>query len=165
MVHGAIFRLWRTMGFERSVHGYPRTDELPTPNLRGRYNSFENGGIYWAPGLGARSVLGAIYAKWGEYRWEAGFLGFPRTSELMTPDLVGRYNHFEGGSVYWSPRTGAHEVHGLIRDRWAALGWERSYLGYPTSDEFGIPGGRRTNFERGYITFTFSTGRVTDRRY
>lgn len=165
VVHGAIFRLWRTMGFERSVHGYPRTDELPTPNLRGRYNSFENGGIYWAPGLGARSVLGAIYAKWGQYRWEAGFLGFPRTNELMTPDLVGRYNHFEGGSVYWTPRTGAYTVRGLIRDRWAALGWERSYLGYPTSDEFAIAGGRRANFERGYITFTSATGQVVDRRY
>ncbi|RBY77986.1 sugar dehydrogenase [Blastococcus sp. TF02-09] len=165
VVHGAILRQWRTTGFERGPHGYPRTDERPTPNQRGRYNSFENGGIYWAPGLGARSVLGAIYAKWGQFRWEAGLLGFPRTSELPTPDLVGRYNHFEGGSVYWSPRTGAHEVHGLIRDRWAALGWEQSYLGYPTSDEFAIPGGRRTDFERGYITWTASTGRVVDRRY
>ena len=165
VVHGAILRLWRTMGFERSAHGYPRTDEFPTPNGRGRYNSFENGGIYWLPGVGARSVLGAIYAKWGQYGYEGGFLGFPGTNELVTPDLVGRYNHFEGGSVYWTPRTGAHEVHGLIRARWAALGWETSYLGYPTSDEFSIPGGRRVNFERGYITFTSATGQVVDRRY
>ncbi len=165
VVHGAILRLWRTMGFERSAHGYPRSDELPTPNGRGRYNSFENGGIYWLPGVGARSVVGAIYATWGRYGYEGGFLGFPGTNELATPDGVGRYNHFEGGSVYWTPRTGAHEVHGLIRARWAALGWETSYLGYPTSDEYGIPGGRRTNFERGYITFTRATGAVVDRRY
>ncbi|SDF27635.1 YD repeat-containing protein [Blastococcus aurantiacus] len=164
-VHGEIFKVWRSLGYERSPHGYPRTDELPTPNGRGRFNSFENGGIYWAPGPGAHNVLGAIYAKWGDHRWEAGFLGFPRTNELPTPDRIGRFNHFEGGSVYWSPRTGAHEVHGLIRDRWAALGWETSYLGYPTSDEFGIAGGRRVNFERGYITFTTATGRVVDRRY
>jgi glucose/arabinose dehydrogenase len=164
-VHGKILDLWRTMGFERSPHGYPRTNELATPNQRGRYNSFENGGIYWLPGTGARSVLGAIYAKWGQLRWEAGLLGFPVTDELPTPDRVGRYNHFEGGSIYWTPRTGAHEVHGLIRDRWAALGWETSYLGYPTSDEYTVAGGRRTNFERGTITWTASTGRVTDRRY
>ena len=56
-------------------------------------------------------------------------------------------------------------MHGLIRDRWAALGWETSYLGYPTSDEYSIAGGRRTNLERGYITWTASTGRVVDRRY
>jgi len=165
VVHGEIFRLWRTLGFERSAHGYPRTDELPTPGLRGRYNSFENGGIYWLPTAGAHSVHGAIYATWGRFRWEQGHLGFPTTDERMAPDRVGRYNHFEGGSVYWTPRTGAHEVHGLIRDRWAALGWERSYLGYPTSDEYSVPGGRRTNFERGYVTFTAATGRVVDRRY
>jgi uncharacterized protein with LGFP repeats len=67
--------------------------------------------------------------------------------------------------VYWSPRTGAHEVHGLIRGRWAALGWEASYLGYPTSDEFAVAGGRRVNFERGHITFTSATGQVIDRRF
>jgi uncharacterized protein with LGFP repeats len=56
-------------------------------------------------------------------------------------------------------------VHGLIRDRWAALGWETSYLGYPTSDEFAVAGGRRVNFERGHITFTSATGQVIDRRF
>ena len=67
--------------------------------------------------------------------------------------------------MHWTPRTGAHEVHGLIRDRWAALGWETSYLGYPTSDEFAVAGGRRVNFERGHITFTSATGQVIDRRF
>ncbi|MDT0275735.1 PQQ-dependent sugar dehydrogenase [Blastococcus goldschmidtiae] len=164
-VHGAIFRLWRSMGFERSVHGYPRSDEWPTPGMRGRFNNFENGGIYWLPGVGAHSVHGAIHAKWGQHRYEQGHLGFPTTSEWPTPGGVGRFNHFEGGSVYWTPGTGAHEVRGAIRARWAALGWEQSYLGFPTSDEFSVAGGRRTNFERGYITWTAATGRVVDRRY
>ncbi|WP_448625471.1 PQQ-dependent sugar dehydrogenase [Geodermatophilus sp. URMC 64] len=164
-VYGDIATLWKAMGFERSPHGYPKTDELSTPNGRGRYNTFQNGGIYWLPGLGARSVHGAIYQEWGALRWESGILGFPTTSETRTPDGLGRFNHFEGGSVYWTARTGAHEVHGAIRTRWSQLGWERSYLGYPTSDEFAIPGGRRANFERGYITWTAATGVVTDRRY
>lgn len=165
MVYGAIHELWESMGFERSPHGYPKSSELTTPNGRGRYNNFQNGGIYWTGQIGAKSVLGAIYAKWGEKGWEGGFLGFPLTNETTTPDGRGRYNHFEGGSVYWTPQTGAHEVHGSIRARWQALGWERSYLGYPTSDEFSIPGGKRTNFERGYITWNASNGQVIDRRY
>ncbi|WP_231486518.1 PQQ-dependent sugar dehydrogenase [Candidatus Blastococcus massiliensis] len=165
VVYGEIFGHWRAMGYERGMHGYPRSDELSTPDGRGRYNDFENGGIYWRPGVGARSVYGAIYQKWGQHGWEMGHLRFPITNELGTPDGVGRFNHFEGGSVYWTPRTGAHEVQGAIRERWAALGWERSYLGYPTSDEFSVPGGRRTNFERGSITWTAATGRVVDRRY
>lgn len=164
-VHGSIFGLWAAMGYERGMHGYPRSNELSTPGGRGRFNNFENGGIYWLPGLGARSVYGDIYRKWGEYRWEQGHLGFPVTNETPTPDGVGRFNHFEGGSVYWTPGTSSHEVRGSIRERWAALGWERSYLGYPTSDEFAVPGGRRTNFERGYIVWTAATGQVADRRY
>src|SRR5919199_153072 len=76
----------------------------------------------------------------------------PLTDETGTPDGVGRFNHFAGGSIYWTPETGAHEVHGAIRDKWANMGWERSELGYPTSDEHDIPGGRISQFQRGEIT-------------
>ena len=34
----------------------------------------------------------------------------------------------------WSPKTGPHELHGIILDEWARLGAERSALGYPFSD-------------------------------
>jgi uncharacterized protein with LGFP repeats len=51
-------------------------------------------------------------------------------------------------------------VHGAIRDRWAALGWERSALGYPTSDEFDVAGGRRNNFQHGYITWLSASGAI-----
>jgi hypothetical protein len=162
-VGGAIRDVWSALGWERSVHGYPRSSELSTPNGRGRYNDFQNGGIYWLPALGAHSVHGAIYGAWARTGWEAGRLGFPTTDETVTSDQVGRYNHFEGGSVYWSPSTGAHVVEGAIRGRWAALGWERSYLGYPTSDEYAVPGGRRTDFQGGSITWNAATGAVIDR--
>jgi uncharacterized protein with LGFP repeats len=81
-------------------------------------------------------------------------MGYPTTDETPTPDGVGRYNHFsKSASIYWSPSTGAWSVHGAIRDRWASLGWERSALGYPTSDEFDVAGGRRNTFQHGYITW------------
>jgi glucose/arabinose dehydrogenase len=164
-VYGSIATLWRSLGAERSVHGYPRSSEKATPNGRGRYTNFQNGGIYWLPGTGSRSIHGAIYQTWKALGYEKGPLGFPITDERITPDGAGRYNHFEGGSVYWTARTGAHEIRGAIRTRWQALGWERSYLGYPTSDEFAISGGRRSNFERGYVTWNARTGQVVDRRY
>ena len=128
-------------------------------------NDFQNGGIYWRAGFGARSVFGAIYQAWGQLGWEGGRLGFPLTDETVTPDRIGRFNHFEGGSIYWTPRTGAHSVYGAILARWQALGWELSYLGYPTRDEYAISTGRRTDFERGYITWNSRTGAVVDRRY
>ena len=43
---------------------------------------------------------------------------------------------------------------------WASLGWERSRLGYPTTDEFSVTGGRRSTFQHGYI-FWNATTRVT----
>lgn len=85
---------------------------------------------------GAYEVHGAIRQKYLALGAEASILGYPRTDETSTPDGVGRFNHFQGGSIYWTPATSAHEVHGLIRDRWATLGWERNpQLGYPISDE------------------------------
>jgi hypothetical protein len=76
---------------------------------------------------------------------------------------VGRYNHFnEGGaSIYWHPNTGAWGIYGDIRKRWAELGWERSYLGYPTSDEDDIDeGGRANSFEHGQIYWWPDTGAI-----
>ena len=85
------------------------------------------------------------------------------TDETVTPDGVGRYNHFQNGSIYWTAITGAHEVHGAIRDRWAALGWERSMLGYPVSDETDeIDGsGRVSLFEHGAIHWKRADGSIT----
>jgi uncharacterized protein with LGFP repeats len=80
-------------------------------------------------------VHGAIRARYDALGAESSFLGYPTTDETGCPDGVGRYNHFEAGSIYWSPAIGAHEVHGLIRDLWSAQGWERGPLGYPLTDE------------------------------
>ncbi|MBL8208728.1 MAG: M4 family metallopeptidase, partial [Blastocatellia bacterium] len=132
IVYGAIRAKWDALGAETGFLGLPTTDELSTACGGGRFNHFAGGSIYWTAATGAHEVHGSIRSKWASLGWECSFLGFPLTDESRTPDGVGRYNHFQGGSVYWTPATGAHEVHGAIRDRWASLGWERSALGYPT---------------------------------
>jgi uncharacterized protein with LGFP repeats len=60
---------------------------------------------------------------------------------------VGRFNHFQAGSIYWTPDTGAHPVRGSILSLWASMGWEGSCLGYPISDESND----RQDFQHGYI--------------
>lgn len=152
-VHGAIREKWSQLGWERSFLGYPKTDETATPDRQGRYNHFQGGSIYWHPFTGAHEVHGAILAKWAKLGWERSFLGYPQIDETATPDGKGRYNHFQGGSIYWHPDHGAFEVHGAIRDKWASLGWEKSVFGYPTSDEVDAPDrkGRQSNFQRGFI--------------
>ena len=159
-VHGAIRNKWKELGWERSFLGYPTTDEKKTPDGRGRYNHFEGGSIYWTPETDAHEVHGAIRNKWAELGWERSFLGYPTADERKTPDGRGRYNHFEDGSIYWTPETGAHEVHGAIRNKWAELGWERSFLGYPTTDERKTPDGRGrySRFEGGTIHWTREGG-------
>ena len=40
------------------------------------------------------------------------------------------------------------------------MGWELSSLGYPVSNEYAIPGGRRSDFQHGSITYRFSDGAI-----
>ncbi|SFB45578.1 Glucose/arabinose dehydrogenase, beta-propeller fold [Amycolatopsis marina] len=169
--HGAILRKYLQLG-GHSALGLPVTDETVTPDKVGRYNHFSGAqgtgpaSIYWTPSIGAHGVWGAIRRRWAALGWELGPMGYPTKDETTTPDRIGRYNHFsKAASIYWTPTTGAHDVYGAIRRRWSALGWERSYLGYPTTGEYAVSGGRRNNFQRGYIVYSFSSKQVTDRRY
>ena len=127
---------------------------------RGRVRDFDHASIYWSPEHGAFEVHGDIRIKYGRLGGHNGFLGYPVTDELGCPDGRGRFNHFEGGSIYWTPERGAWEVHGDIRGMWSSMGWETSWLGYPVSDEFDIPGGRASQFEHGRIDWTPSGGAV-----
>lgn len=162
-VHGAILSDYLSLGGPAGVLRLPVTDETRTPDGVGRYNHFSAGGsVYWTPSTSAHAVYGAIRARWAQLGWELGPLGYPTTDETGTPDGVGRYNHFsKGGSVYWSPSTSAHAVYGAIRVRWAQLGWELGRLGYPTTDEYSVNGGRRSDFQHGSITWTAWGGAVT----
>ncbi len=157
-VHGSILDRYGRLGWENGVLGYPVTDEQATPDRRGRYSAFQGGSIYWTPATGAWSVRGAIRDSWSRLGWELGVLGYPVTDELSTPDGRGRYHHFQGGSLYWSPATGAHDVRGVIRQKWAETGWEAGSLGFPVSGEYAVPGGRRSDFERGSIEYDSATG-------
>jgi hypothetical protein len=105
-----------------------------------------------------------ISDKYAQLGGAAGFLGQPIIAETWAPDGEGRYRHYEGGSIYWHPRTGAHEVHGLIRQRWAQLNWERGYLGYPVTDEINTVdgGGRVSRFEGGELIWRKKTNTVRE---
>ncbi|MGY1916833.1 DUF3152 domain-containing protein [Blastococcus sp. SYSU DS0973] len=163
-IYGAIRARWAETGWERGPLGYPVTGELGTPDGQGRFNHFSRPGgasIYWTADTGAHEIYGAIRTRWAETGWERGPLGYPVTGELGTPDGQGRFNHFSrpgGASIYWTADTGAHEIYGAIRTRWAETGWERGPLGYPTSGVDDVAGGSRVDFQGGYITLDSATG-------
>jgi hypothetical protein len=128
----------------------------------GGSDTFTSVGEVSAYDAGGFAVGGAIATEYSAVGGTSGILGYPITNELTAADGVGRYNHFQkDGSIYWTPSTGAHEVNGVIHDKWASLGWERGVLGYPTSDEMSDPQGRRSNFQNGYIIYNSSTGIAT----
>jgi len=170
-VRGAIRSTWAARGWELGAVGYPVTDELGTPDGRGRFNHFEHGSIYWTPTTGAHEVRGAIRDRWARRTtrptystgWERGPLGYPLTSELATPDGIGRFNHFERGSIYWHPASRTQLVYGGIRDYWASTGWEAGPLGYPLNEEGDSAGGRAQMFENGILFWDAATGKVSRR--
>lgn len=118
------------------------------------------GRLYQTP-TGTFEVFGAILDKYLAFGGPGSLLGLPQTNESPTPDGVGRFNHFQGGSIYWTPQTGAHVVYGDIRNRWEQLGWETSYLGYPISDEEAFDeGGRISVFQGGQVYWWPDTGAI-----
>ncbi|WP_432502350.1 family 43 glycosylhydrolase [Kineococcus arenarius] len=161
VVRGLIRDRWASIGWENSPLGFPVNDE--TALRGGAFNHFQGGSIYFSPGTGAHVVRGLIRDKWASTGWENGFLGYPTTDELPLR-AGGAFNHFAGGSVYFSPASGTHVVRGAIRDAWAAQGWETGRLGYPTSDEYDVAGGKRSDFQGGSITWTPARGAVVSYR-
>ncbi len=109
-VWGLIHAKWVEMGGVE--YGYPITDELPTPDGRGRFNHFRamqyparpEASIYWTPQTGAHAVYGAIRDAWARQGWEAGPLGYPTSDEFQD----GKYRRvdFERGAIRWAPDTG-----------------------------------------------------------
>lgn len=146
--------------------GNPLTDEATAPDGIGRYRHYQYASLFWSPGRGAYEVHGRIRDKYAQTGSQQGF-GHPLTDEWQCPDGIGRFNHFQSCSIYWTPQTDAHEVHGAIRQRWAELGWERSYLGYPTSDEIRVGDSadhRYSLFQGGSIVWTPQAGAIDSRR-
>jgi hypothetical protein len=163
-VHGAIRACWLALGGESSAFGYPTSDETPAQDGVGRFNNFEHTSVYWHPSTGAFEIHGLIRDRWRAMGAEMSMLGYPTTNETATLDGVGRYNHFQNGSIYWTPRTGAHEVYGPVRERWAELRWERGLLGYPISIPYNEVRNRTTffiaHFQHGKIELNLVTQQV-----
>jgi uncharacterized protein with LGFP repeats len=83
-------------------------------------------------------VYGAIYSRYaalGDIATPARqpFLGLPIGDERAGPIPGERASHFDSGDIYWSAATGAHEIHGAVREHWRA----NEFLGYSTTDESG----------------------------
>ena len=124
----------------------------------GVFQSFEHGVGYWSPATGAQFVGEPVLSVWGAYGYQTGSMGYPRSGGVAG---VGGSRHqiFEGGIAYWRPGGRVSFIHGSILNAWAASGWERSWLGLPTSNETAsTKGGVFQRFERGVAYWSPATG-------
>nr|WP_239476462.1 alpha/beta hydrolase-fold protein [Nocardia arizonensis] len=141
------------------VLGLPVGFEAPSPDGRGRFQPYQDGALYWTPQTGAQVVRGAIGEEWGRQGFERGPAGYPTAPETKTPTKDGMVQAFEGGPFYYAPRTGAHHVRGLVLNKYAELGYENSWLGFPTAEEAPVKDlGRYTTFEGGSIYWSPLSG-------
>ncbi|CDZ90291.1 LGFP repeat-containing protein [Rhodococcus ruber] len=157
VVCGEIRVKYDSLGGPNSFLLWPTSNDLVNPDQVGRRQTFANGPIYWHPNAGAHPVVNHFMMKWGQHNWEAGFLGYPITDEIVLQN--GRRQDFQGGSIYWSP-VSLGAIGGAIRDKYHALGAETGPLGYPSSDEIAVNkyNGRYNNFLNGTITWSGQTG-------
>lgn len=131
---------------------------ISTAPCYGYCQSYKYGTIFYKEGAAeAFEVNGAIAAKYHALNEDRSILHFPTTDETDPRDgTTGRFNEFEGGSIYWKGNIGAHALWGAIHDTWAHQGRESNpRLGYPISDiieDHGItPFGYWANFENGVL--------------
>ncbi|MBY0687188.1 LGFP repeat-containing protein [Microbacterium marinilacus] len=157
---GSIGTHWRAVGGSKGTLRYPSSNEVCGLAGGGCYQTFQGGSIHWSSATGSHMTRGAIRNAWRDAGWERGALGYPTTDEACGLPGGGCYQTFQGGSIHWSPSTGAHVTRGAIRNAWRATGWERGKLGYPTSNEWcGLPSkGCYQDFQGGKVYWSSKTG-------
>ncbi len=149
-----------------SMLGFPTSDEseaLPSPyGTTGYCQAFEGGWIHWSEQYGSHHTYGAINNYYTSRGGSGGELGFPlaRNGEPAGEfdavsskpwDTVGRVQRFEGGSVYWCERYGAHAVIGQIEAAFEDLGGSGGELGFPKGDAIRSGNAVRQEFEAGWL--------------
>ncbi|HKP84838.1 MAG TPA: TIR domain-containing protein, partial [Blastocatellia bacterium] len=133
---------------------------------KGFVRDYQRGFVIWhGSGEHARkafAVYGGIcdrFRQMGEDRWNK--LGFPIADENdadASPfGSAGRYGLFENGMIVWysssNYREQTYAVYGQVAKKYGFLGNTGSYLGFPISEPYLIPGGERCDFEGGAIVF------------
>lgn len=128
----------------------------------GCFRAYQAGIVMWSPSTGAQpSLTGPIRDAWAGSGYENSGLGYPTSGVICGLKDSGCFQNYQGGSIMWSPASGAYSVpFGAIRDYWAARGYENSGLGYPVSNQTcGLKsGGCFQLFQAGSVLWSPSTG-------
>lgn len=140
------------LGDARALLGNPVRPErsVRIAGAPGRMRELEHGALCWSRHTGARAVHGAMHAV---YRVPStrSRLGWPMSDEVAARRAGARVQRFQRGAIFWSPRTGAHPVHGEIFAHYMSLGGETSSLGLPVDGPRSAGHGWLQDFQGGRI--------------
>lgn len=156
-VYGAILASYLAQGGPASALGLPTTDE--TGITGGRQSLFAGGAITWSAATGARTMKGQIYTKYQALGGTSGPYGLPASDEYAASS--GSAQNLQSGIITSGSVVGTHIVYGGIMNRWLQRGGPGGGFGLAATDEIdapGVAGARESDFERGRIYWSASTG-------
>jgi uncharacterized protein with LGFP repeats len=153
---GAINLKYRALGGTSSVLGSPVAPTGCGLPGGGCGRAYQNGSIYWSPASGAAMVQGEVLTGWWSIGGVDGWLGYPVADSAAITG--GKAGAFQGGSLYWSPGTGAAAVGTELLPAWWASGGITGPLGYPVASSSGVAGGKAAAFQGGSVYWSSATG-------
>jgi len=134
--------------------GHP-TNPAVTVTGQGRYQTFDNGNIYSQTGGTTLYLAGGdVLDKYVALGGVASVLGWPTVPITQIPGIPGATRaDFVYGRVYDADWTGAYESHGIVYEKYLAVGGAQGDLGLPTSDIQSPDSDTRVQtYEHGTIT-------------
>lgn len=156
---------YNSLGGPASFLSFPNSPEYTNPDGSGKRTQFLNGPIYWSSSTGAHPVVNSFLFRWGQNGYEAGWLRYPTSDEIVLPD-GGRRQEFQNGVIYvaFQNAVGSAIRNGPLRDKYNSLGGltpAGTLLGYPIQDQVvPLPDGQgqMARFERGVVYWHPTTG-------
>ncbi|MCU4296229.1 hypothetical protein D3I60_03880 [Brevibacterium permense] len=136
----------------------------------GVYQRIAKGTVHWSSKTGAHLNKGGIRNGYKHAGYTKGFLGYPSSDEkTFKYRKSAYYQSYENGMITWSSAMKGQPMCGEMLKKWKSLGWERSKLGLPMTDQFPSAGRIRQNFEQRVHDLHEESGRpglshLTERR-
>lgn len=149
-----IINRWARIGGADSQLGAVRSGEYAVAT--GAAQRFEGGRIFYSRRTGAKELYGRILKAYNKFGGPTSDLGFPRTPVRRRG--ADRLARFENGSIYFKRPAAPVVVTGAIDRKYLSAGGLKTGLGWPTSSNYGIPGGERVDYVNGSIVWDRATG-------
>ena len=148
-IHSGIYERYIELGGEKGYLGDVDSEFFKTD--KSIFQRFKNGFIIGSDSTGYWENYGKIRQRYSELGYEHGKMGLPLSGYFNTINN-GRAQKYQNGFIIGSESTGYWESIGLIREKYAQLGYEHGKMGLPITQEFStIQGGWFQKYQNGFI--------------